>query len=53
MEVVQLVEGHNFHVDCISNFEWKSMKNLPKGQYLLFMETEWHSKLATFSCKIC
>jgi hypothetical protein len=28
------------------------MKNVPKGQYLLFMGTEWHSKLATFSCTI-
>jgi hypothetical protein len=36
----------------ISNFEWKGMKNLLKGQYLLFMTSEWHSKLANLSCKI-
>jgi hypothetical protein len=28
------------------------MKNLLKGQYLLFMTSECHSKLANLSCKI-
>jgi hypothetical protein len=28
------------------------MKNLPKRQYLLFMDTDWHSMLASFFCKI-
>jgi hypothetical protein len=36
----------------ISIFEWKKVKNLPKGQYLLFTESEWHSKLTNLLCKI-
>jgi hypothetical protein len=28
------------------------MKNLLKGQYLMFMTSEWHSKLANLSYKI-
>jgi hypothetical protein len=40
MKVVQLVEGHNFHVDWHSKFRVEKDKNLPKGQYLLFMDTK-------------
>jgi hypothetical protein len=51
-KVVQFVEGHNFHVDWISNFERKRVKNLVNWQYLLFTETWRHSMLASRFCKI-
>jgi hypothetical protein len=44
MKVVQLVEGHNFHVDWHLNFEWKLVKNVVNRQYLLFPQTGRHSK---------
>jgi hypothetical protein len=36
----------------ISNFEWKKVKNLVNYQWLLFTETEWHSKFGSRLCKI-
>jgi hypothetical protein len=32
MKVVHLDEGHNFHVDWHSNFEWKSLENWLQGR---------------------
>jgi hypothetical protein len=29
------------------------VKNLVNWQYLLFTDTNWHSQLASLSCKIC
>jgi hypothetical protein len=52
MGVVHFVEGHNFHVVGISNFEWKLVKNLVDWRYLLFPETWRHSKFGSNLCKI-
>jgi hypothetical protein len=49
MKVVQLVEGHNFHVDWHFKFLVEKGENLLNGQYLLFMATEWYLKLASLS----
>jgi hypothetical protein len=53
MKVVQLVEGHNFHVDWHFKFEWKLVKNFVDWQYLLFTGTWWHSKFVSVLGKIC
>jgi hypothetical protein len=52
MEVVQLVAGHNFHVDWHFKFLVEKGENLPKGQYLLFTAIEWHTELTNLLSKI-
>jgi hypothetical protein len=49
MKVVDLDEGHNFHVDGISNFEGKNLKNPFQGSFHCLPKQadiqSWHSNI--------